>query len=266
MRLSRVNSSIVKKRVPKTSQSGTRGGSRRLPAQTALDDHVRARVKAFLADSLLSEEQFGQTVLGDPKFVPGLDKGRSMRLDAADRVLRFMGEFAIGPRFRREIEAFTTVTGTKRSTLGEKATGERAFVSRLKRGKPPRLKAVQHVRTWMHEHASEEERAAIARAVADDGMAGPALSLDPAASVASDKAPDPGDSPHESLSRRERKPFLSTREAAALLNLSPRTLDRMRTSGNGPAYHKFANKVAYARADLLAWAWARRHEENLEAD
>ena len=114
VRLSRVNSSIVKKRVPKTSKSGTRGGSRRLPAQTALDDHVRARVKAFLADSLLSEEQFGQTVLGDPKFVPGLDKGRSMRLDAADRVLRFMGEFAIGPRFRREIEAFTTVTGTKR--------------------------------------------------------------------------------------------------------------------------------------------------------
>lgn len=54
----------------------------------------------------MSEEQFGQTVLGDPKFVLGLDKGRSMRLDAADRVLRFMGEFAIGPRFRREIEAF----------------------------------------------------------------------------------------------------------------------------------------------------------------
>ena len=33
--------------------------------------------------------------------------------------------------------------------------------------------------------------------------------------------------------------YLNTREAAAWLGLSPRTLDRYRVSGEGPAFHRF---------------------------
>ena len=52
--------------------------------------------------------------------------------------------------------------------------------------------------------------------------------------------------------------YMSGREAAAFLGLSPRTLDRYRVNGEGPAFHKFGNRVRYARADLEAWAAARR--------
>ena len=52
--------------------------------------------------------------------------------------------------------------------------------------------------------------------------------------------------------------YMSTREAAAFLGLSPRTLDRYRVSGGGPVFRKFGSSVRYARADLESWASARR--------
>ena len=52
--------------------------------------------------------------------------------------------------------------------------------------------------------------------------------------------------------------YLGTREAAAFLGLSPRTLDRYRVTGEGPAFHKFGSRILYAKADLEAWAAARR--------
>ena len=52
--------------------------------------------------------------------------------------------------------------------------------------------------------------------------------------------------------------YLGTREAAAFLGLSPRTLDRYRVTGEGPAFHKFGTRIRYARADLEDWASARR--------
>ena len=52
--------------------------------------------------------------------------------------------------------------------------------------------------------------------------------------------------------------YLNTREAAAWLSLSPRTLDRYRVSGDGPAFHRFGGRVRYLVADLEAWASARR--------
>ena len=54
------------------------------------------------------------------------------------------------------------------------------------------------------------------------------------------------------------RPYLSTREAADLLGLSPRTLDRYRVQGAGPTFHKFGNRVRYTRADLEAWAAGQR--------
>ena len=44
--------------------------------------------------------------------------------------------------------------------------------------------------------------------------------------------------------------FLNTRRAAAYLDLSPRTLDGYRVSGEGPAFHRFGNRVRYSRSDL----------------
>ena len=79
---------------------------------TTLDANLRRAVLAYLKRSGLSGLQFGQLALGNPEFVLGLDRGRSLTLETADRALRFMGQTPIGPTFRREVEAFLGVTGT----------------------------------------------------------------------------------------------------------------------------------------------------------
>ena len=56
----------------------------------------------------------------------------------------------------------------------------------------------------------------------------------------------------------ERTKFLNTREAAAHLGLSTRTLDRYRVSGDGPVFLKFGGRVRYLREDLDDWARSRR--------
>jgi hypothetical protein len=48
--------------------------------------------------------------------------------------------------------------------------------------------------------------------------------------------------------------YLRTAEAARYLSLSPRTLEKHRTFGTGPAYRKIGGRVVYAVADLNAWA------------
>lgn len=48
--------------------------------------------------------------------------------------------------------------------------------------------------------------------------------------------------------------FLTTQEAAELLRLSPRTLEKQRVLGGGPRFRKFGARVVYAMADLRAWA------------
>lgn len=48
--------------------------------------------------------------------------------------------------------------------------------------------------------------------------------------------------------------FLRTKEAAQFLSLSPRTLEKHRTYGTGPAYRKLGGRVVYAVDDLQVWA------------
>jgi hypothetical protein len=48
--------------------------------------------------------------------------------------------------------------------------------------------------------------------------------------------------------------YLRTAEAARYLSLSPRTLEKHRIFGTGPAYRKIGGRVIYAVADLDAWA------------
>ncbi len=49
--------------------------------------------------------------------------------------------------------------------------------------------------------------------------------------------------------------FSDTKDAARKLgNISPRTLEKWRLTGQGPAFRKFGKKVVYADSDLQAWA------------
>ena len=47
--------------------------------------------------------------------------------------------------------------------------------------------------------------------------------------------------------------YLRTPEAARLLGLSGRTLEKHRTYGTGPTYRKLGGRVVYALEDLKAW-------------
>ena len=60
--------------------------------------------------------------------------------------------------------------------------------------------------------------------------------------------------------------FLTQREAAALLRLSPRTLERHRISGTGPLFVAAGRRRLYRRTDILAWAAARTFSSTSQAD
>jgi predicted DNA-binding transcriptional regulator AlpA len=47
--------------------------------------------------------------------------------------------------------------------------------------------------------------------------------------------------------------LLTGREAAALLRLSERTMERHRASGTGPRYLALGRAIRYRRRDLLDW-------------
>jgi excisionase family DNA binding protein len=51
--------------------------------------------------------------------------------------------------------------------------------------------------------------------------------------------------------------LLTQRDAATLLRLSERTLERLRVSGGGPHFVKTGRLVRYREADLEAWIAAR---------
>ena len=234
------------------------------PSEPAtLDENLRCLVRAFLADSSLEDDEFGQLVLGDPKFVANLDNGRPLTLKVADRLLRFMGETPIGPTFRSEVAAYLTVTGMRGSSFGEKAVGNSSFMSKLKRGISPSLHDVQKVRRWIRKTTDDEQRAAIATAITDDGQPERVFFSDPTEIQAPAEGAASTTSVDEQTSDRtlpdpELKIFLTTSEAATLLRLSRRTLDGYRSTGAGPAYYVFGNRVVYSRADLLTWAWTKR--------
>jgi excisionase family DNA binding protein len=54
--------------------------------------------------------------------------------------------------------------------------------------------------------------------------------------------------------------YLTCEEAATLLRLSPRTLEKLRIIGGGPRFRKFGRRVLYAVEDLEGWANARCFE------
>ncbi len=60
--------------------------------------------------------------------------------------------------------------------------------------------------------------------------------------------------------------YLTNDEAAALLRLSPRTLEKQRVIGGGPRFRKFGRRVMYALSDLEAWANARSFEATCDPE
>jgi excisionase family DNA binding protein len=68
--------------------------------------------------------------------------------------------------------------------------------------------------------------------------------------------------------RRAERPdsFLIQIEAAELLRVSQRTLERWRLEGSGPPFRRFGRRVVYARQDLEDWATKRVFSSTSEAD
>ena len=224
-----------------------------MTTQTAL---IRL-LDAYRARSGMSARRLGLEALGDPGLASTLKRGRTLRLSTADRLLAFIGEVPLGPRFRCEVEAFLRITRTKRALFGLEAAGDPSFVARLTSGASPTLATVDRVRAWMREHASGAERRAVERAVeaAFPGSAAQVQVLAPSCT----RRPIPTDSPMQGdTPMRDDTTYLDTRAAAAHLGLSPRTLDRYRVSGEGPAFYKLGTRVRYRLADLEAWAESRR--------
>lgn len=59
--------------------------------------------------------------------------------------------------------------------------------------------------------------------------------------------------------------FLTQSEAAELLRLSGRTLERHRLTGTGPAFVRLGRRIVYRAHDLLAWADAHTYRSTSEA-
>jgi hypothetical protein len=62
--------------------------------------------------------------------------------------------------------------------------------------------------------------------------------------------------------------LLRTPDAALLLGLSARTLEKHRCYGTGPVYRKLGGRIVYAVEDLQRWAdrGARRSTSDTDAD
>ena len=60
--------------------------------------------------------------------------------------------------------------------------------------------------------------------------------------------------------------YHDTESAAKQLGaLSPRTLEKWRVKGEGPAFRKFGRKVVYSERDLEAWAEGQRRNSTSNA-
>ena len=208
----------------------------------------------------MSAGAFGAAVYRDRGFVAALRDGRCPRLGTVDRALAVMGEPPAGPAFLGEVEAFLAVTGVKRSLLGREATGNPSFVAQLLGGVSPKLATVEAVRASMKSHASPAEwREIRARAGAMPAiLTGAPLPAPEPPAQSEDR--DPG--PEGAAGGHTDQCYVDTREAAERLGLSPSTLARYRTTGEGPWYYRFGGCVRYRADDLEVWVAGRRRRRN----
>lgn len=60
-------------------------------------------------------------------------------------------------------------------------------------------------------------------------------------------------------------PYMPQAQAATFLGLSPRTLERFRLEGRGPAFLKLGRRVVYSREDIVKWAEGQRRHSPSDA-
>lgn len=58
--------------------------------------------------------------------------------------------------------------------------------------------------------------------------------------------------------------LLTTEQAATHLNISPRTLEKKRRTGDGPPFFKVGHAVRYGVDDLAAWLGQQRRRSTSE--
>ena len=228
-----------------------------------LDGRFLRAVEAWCARNGTTAAAFGMAACRDRGFVASVREGRCPRLGTVDRALAVMGERPATPAFLGEVEAFLAVTGTKRSALGLKATGNPSFVAQLLAGVSPSLATVEAVRAWMAANADAAERREIrARTDAMPSF----LAGEPPPSPEPRSQPEDRDSRTERLGQRpDDGRYVDTREAAERLGLAPATLARYRITGAGPWHFRFGGCVRYRGDDLKAWEARRRRSRRREA-
>ena len=221
-----------------------------------LDARFLRAVEVWCARNGMTAGAFGNAACRDRGFLASLREGRCPRLGTVDRALVVMDERPATPAFLGEVEAFLAVTGTKRSALGLKATGNPSFVAQLFAGVSPSLATVEAVRAWMAANADAAERREIrARAGAMPSF----MNGDPPPSPEPRSWHETQDSGTERPGRHpDDRRYMDTREAAARLGLAPATLARYRITGEGPVHHRFGGCVRYRGDDLEAWEACRR--------
>ena len=216
-------------------------------AMTCSQETLQSAIEAYIQRHGMTRTGFGKAALCDRSFFTRFGRGSSLRLDTADRLLAFMELEPIGPAFRRGVEAYLAVTGMKVSEFGREVTNNPSFMNWLRRGGVPRLPTVDKARAWMEGNANAEEARAIRALVSGDEPI----------------TPDSFKGEHDMGNGTYK--YMSTRDVAAFLGLSPRTLDRYRVSGDGPDFHKFGNRARYLRADVESWAAERRCQSTSSA-
>ncbi len=195
---------------------------------------LRNTVRRFLKRTGISPSKLGRAAVKNPSFVFRLLKGSSPRLKTADRVLKAMGLEPIGPRFRREMEAYLKITGANRSAPGREVLKDTSFVKRVLKGRSPQLKTMDRVRDWMRQSTNVEEW----RLIEVAGAAENASAGDDGETL----WPDVGEGP-----------YMNPCEVASVLNVTERTLGRWRDEGRGPEFYQDGRFVRYARAKVDSW-------------
>ena len=183
--------------------------------------------EAHIARGHLSHCAPGSASPGDASFPGHFGRRSDVRPGAADTVAVSMEPEPIGPRFLEDAEALLEAIGIEPHRFGRQAQGDPAFVLRLSRRRSPTLQAFDRVRAFMAADARTVEREAVRAAVEEetemDGNTG----------------------------------YVKTKEAAALVGLSHRTLETYRSRGGGPPYSLLGRSVRYLPSLVLTWAAER---------
>ena len=215
--------------------------------ESSFDEELHRSVHAYIEREGMSPTRFGRLAVGDAGFLSKrLNSRKSVKLDTADRVRRFIGE----PGFRAllccEVDAFMAVTKLQPWILGDRAVRQTSFVARLRAGASPHIATVDRFRRWMREQVDADRRQAILTAVS--------RSLSDRAGAHGAPAPLPRTfGPRRGEPMREHPVLLTTAQAAAVVGLSPRTLERYRIVGGGPRFRKIGRWVRYLQSDLEDW-------------